>query len=146
MPSRLRHVEALVTHDPAQLDDVSADFEALGAFLLAAEAAAVAARAYRRDGLTRRASDASQRAARLTEVCEGAQTPVLAEGPEIVPLTRREREVAELAARGMTSREVAEKLFVSTRTVENHLQRAYDKLGVSGRAELAASLGVAPDT
>jgi DNA-binding CsgD family transcriptional regulator len=41
----------------------------------------------------------------------------------------------------MTSREIAETLVVSTRTVENHLQRAYEKLGLSGRSELAAALG-----
>jgi DNA-binding NarL/FixJ family response regulator len=41
----------------------------------------------------------------------------------------------------MTSREIAETIVVSTRTVENHLQRVYEKLGVSGRAELADALG-----
>ncbi|MCJ7439511.1 MAG: helix-turn-helix transcriptional regulator [Acidimicrobiia bacterium] len=66
-------------------------------------------------------------------------------GIETTPLTRREREVAELAARGATSKEIAEKLFVSARTVENHLQRAYEKLGVRGRPELAEVLGVAAD-
>ena len=60
-------------------------------------------------------------------------------------MTRREREVAELAARGATSRDIAEKLFVSSRTVENHLQRAYEKLGVRGRAELGEALGITPD-
>jgi DNA-binding NarL/FixJ family response regulator len=49
--------------------------------------------------------------------------------------------VATLAARGLTSREIAETIVVSTRTVENHLQRAYEKLGVSGRAELSEALG-----
>ena len=53
------------------------------------------------------------------------------------PLTDREREIAQLAARGLTSRAIAEQLVVSTRTVENHLQRVYMKLGVSGRSELA---------
>jgi DNA-binding NarL/FixJ family response regulator len=56
-------------------------------------------------------------------------------------LTKRELEVATLAARGLSSREIAETLVVSTRTVENHLQRAYEKLGVSGRTELAGALG-----
>jgi DNA-binding CsgD family transcriptional regulator len=58
-----------------------------------------------------------------------------------VPLSAREREVALLAAGGLTSKEIAEKLFLSSRTVENHLQRVYVKLGVTGRAELAAQLG-----
>ncbi len=146
MPARLRHVEALVGHDAGELEAVASDFESVGALLLAAEAAAVAARSYARGGLTRRAAEAKQRAARLAQSCEGAETPVLAEGADVVSLTRREREVAELAARGLTSREVAEKLFVSTRTVENHLQRAYDKLGVSGRNELASALGMTTDS
>ena len=55
-------------------------------------------------------------------------------------LTRREREVATLASHGLASREIAEALVVSARTVENHLQRAYEKLGVTGRTELADAL------
>jgi DNA-binding NarL/FixJ family response regulator len=79
----------------------------------------------------------------LAERCEGAQTPALATGSEPVALTKREREVATLAARGLASRDIAETLVVSTRTVENHLQRAYEKLGVRSRAELADALGEA---
>jgi DNA-binding CsgD family transcriptional regulator len=55
-------------------------------------------------------------------------------------LTPREREVAELAAQDLTSREIAEQLVLSARTVENHLQRAYEKLGVGGRRELREAL------
>ena len=101
--------------------------------------------AHQRDGLARRASEAAQRSARLAAECEGARTPALVAGTESTPLTRREREVAELAARGATSRDIAEKLFVSSRTVENHLQRAYEKLGVRGRTELADALGITAD-
>jgi DNA-binding CsgD family transcriptional regulator len=46
-------------------------------------------------------------------------------------------EVAGLAVRGKTNREIAEGLFVSVRTVQNHLQNVYGKLGVSNREELA---------
>jgi DNA-binding CsgD family transcriptional regulator len=46
--------------------------------------------------------------------------------------------VATLAARGLTSRKIAEDLFVSVRTVDNHLQQVYVKLGVKRRSELAA--------
>lgn len=45
-------------------------------------------------------------------------------------LTRREREVARLAAGGLTARQIAEKLFVTERTVEWHLSNAYAKLGI----------------
>ena len=56
---------------------------------------------------------------------------------EPVALTKREREVAVLAASGITSKDIAERLFVSVRTVDNHLGRVYDKLGIASRAELA---------
>lgn len=53
-------------------------------------------------------------------------------------LTTNERRVAELAARGLTNREVAAALFLSPKTVEANLARAYRKLGVRSRAELGA--------
>jgi len=53
-------------------------------------------------------------------------------------LTEGEQRVAELAARGMTGREIAATLFLSTRTVEANLARAYSKLGIRSRAELGA--------
>jgi DNA-binding CsgD family transcriptional regulator len=48
--------------------------------------------------------------------------------------------VAGLAASGASSREIADKLFLSARTVDNHLLRVYTKLGISSRDELAATL------
>ena len=80
------------------------------------------------------------RAAEWAAMCEGAVTPGLAAPPAIVPLTRREHEVALLAADGLTSRDIGERLFLSVRTVDNHLQSIYAKLGVSGRADLGATL------
>jgi DNA-binding CsgD family transcriptional regulator len=53
-------------------------------------------------------------------------------------LTRREAEVVSLAARGSADREIAHELRISHRTVQKHLQHAYAKLGVGGRAEAAA--------
>ncbi|HYZ47242.1 MAG TPA: LuxR C-terminal-related transcriptional regulator, partial [Actinomycetota bacterium] len=53
-------------------------------------------------------------------------------------LTRSERDVVELVARGLTNREVGTRLFISRRTVETHLSHAFRKLGVSSRVELAA--------
>jgi DNA-binding NarL/FixJ family response regulator len=51
-------------------------------------------------------------------------------------LTRRETQLVALAARGMSNAEIAERLVVSVRTVESHLYRAMQKLGVSDRREL----------
>jgi DNA-binding CsgD family transcriptional regulator/tetratricopeptide (TPR) repeat protein len=52
------------------------------------------------------------------------------------PLTAREREIVELAAGGSTNREIAARLFLSTRTVEHHIERARRKLGAANRAAL----------
>lgn len=51
-------------------------------------------------------------------------------------LTRHERQVVELAATGRTNREIAEELYVTQRTVEMHLTKAFRKLGVARRADL----------
>jgi DNA-binding CsgD family transcriptional regulator len=56
-------------------------------------------------------------------------------------LTPSERRVAQLAASGLSNREVAQALFVTTKTVETHLRHAFQKLDVSGRGQLAAALG-----
>jgi DNA-binding CsgD family transcriptional regulator len=55
-------------------------------------------------------------------------------------LTEGERRAAELDAQGLTNREVAAALFLSRRTVEANLARAYRKLGIRSRAQLAAAL------
>ncbi len=55
-------------------------------------------------------------------------------------LTAAERRVADLAAQGLTNREIAETLFVTLKTVEVHLGRSYGKLGIKGRAQLAGAL------
>jgi DNA-binding CsgD family transcriptional regulator len=65
----------------------------------------------------------------------GARRPV-ASGE----LTESEQRAAELAASGMSNKEIARKLFVTVHTVEVHLSRAYAKLGVSSRRQLAGRL------
>jgi DNA-binding NarL/FixJ family response regulator len=138
--ARLRHVLALASGDSDELAVCADAFEALGASLFGAEAAAQAATRASGDGLQRRASVLMAQSARLAERCEGARTPGLSAFDTPSPLTDREQEVALLAARGLTSKAIAEQLVVSTRTVDNHLQRIYTKLGVSGRAELTELL------
>lgn len=59
-------------------------------------------------------------------------------------LTDRERRVAVLAARGLTNREIADTLFITQRTVENHLTSGFRKLGITGRRELAPLLDDEP--
>jgi DNA-binding CsgD family transcriptional regulator len=56
-------------------------------------------------------------------------------------LTPSERRVAELAASGMTTKDVAAALFISPKTVETNLSRIYRKLGIKSRAELGRIIG-----
>ncbi|MFF7558180.1 helix-turn-helix transcriptional regulator [Streptomyces olivaceus] len=60
----------------------------------------------------------------------------------MVVLSDAERRVARAAARGLTNREIAGKLYLTTSTVEQHLTRVYRKLGVSSRVQLQSRLGL----
>lgn len=135
--ARCQHVAGLAAGDLDQVGAAAAAFGELGADLLAAEAAFGLAADHRRRGSPRDASAWTRKATDWAEGCRGARTPGLAMPDEPVALTKREREVAVLAASGITSKDIADRLFVSVRTVDNHLGRVYDKLGISSRAELA---------
>jgi DNA-binding CsgD family transcriptional regulator len=64
--------------------------------------------------------------------------------PAPLDLTVTERSIAELVAGGLTNREVADRLFVTAKTVEGNLTRIYRKLGVRNRAELASLIADSP--
>jgi len=139
--ARARHATAARARNPRELASAASDFETLGAKLLAAEASSGAAEAFRRAGDRRAATAAHRRAVALAAFCEGAATPGLFHAPAAVPLSGREREIVMLAANGLASKDIAERLFLSVRTVSNHLQHAYAKLGVRSRAGLAEAVG-----
>jgi DNA-binding CsgD family transcriptional regulator/tetratricopeptide (TPR) repeat protein len=120
---------------------------AVGARPWAARAELTLAELLRRQGRARgQALDLAQRAARTAtalgmrvlrtraEAVIGDLTA--AKGP--VLLSRREREVAVLVARGLTNREIARTLVLSERTAENHVQHILAKLGFGSRAQIAA--------
>jgi DNA-binding CsgD family transcriptional regulator len=140
VPTLAEHAYALVSGAAAGLEAAARRLAALDAALLAHEAATDAAAAWRAEGFRRRAEECEDQARRLAADCEGSRSPASRTEGGYVALTVREHEVGALAADGLTSREIADKLEVSPRTVENHLQRIYDKLGVSSRQELAAVL------
>lgn len=140
-PARAAHALALAHVRAAPLEEVSLRFEAMGADLLAAEAAADAAVAWRRIGDPKKAAAAQRRAALLVDRCEGAATPALQAIDARARLSPAERVTAVLAAAGRSNKDIAAELYVSVRTVETRLQNVYGKLGVSGRTELASALG-----
>ena len=59
-------------------------------------------------------------------------------------LTSQEFEIVSLAASGLTNKQIAERLFLSPRTVGGHLHRAFPKLGVATRASLRDALASLP--
>jgi len=134
------HAAALVQGKSAGLEAAGLAFDTLGASLLAAEEYLAASAIYRSEGLARPASATARRAAELAAACGDVRTPGLSLGEDAERLTRREREVAAIAAAGASSREIAARLVLSVRTVDNHLQNVYSKLGVTSREELARVL------
>ena len=130
------YASARARRDGAMLDEVVVAFEALDTPLMAAEAAFAAGHAYQRSGRTRHATIANERGRLLAARCPGARTDTLVTAGPTVTLTDREREIARLAASGMSSNDIAGHLNLSVRTVDNRLGHVYAKLGVSGRTEL----------
>jgi DNA-binding CsgD family transcriptional regulator len=108
--------------------------------LVAAELWAAASAGRQREGLAARATEAARKSKELAGLCEGAQTAPLTWAIATVPLSRRERETAEMAAKGATNAQIAETLTVSIRTVESHLYAAFAKLGVTDRSQLSQAL------
>lgn len=142
-PAAAAHATAFAADDGAGLWEAARAFERIGLRLCAADAAAHAAAAHTRSGRRGSAQLATANAARLAAECEGARTPALRASATALPLTGREREIADLIAAGLSNRDIAERLTVSVRTVEGHVYRACQRLGLSSRDELAAI--TAPD-
>ena len=88
-----------------------------------------------RDGFDRLGAAAWSRRASTELLATGATRQVVGDGGE-ASLTPQERQVAQLAATGLTNREIAARLYVSPRTVSAHLYRTFPKLGISSRAAL----------
>lgn len=131
------HVGALRSGRGADLIAAGEQFAAMHANLHAAEAFADATRAFDSEALHSRSAAAARRRDECLGTCGPVSTPALRDMAARVELTRREREVVELALQGATNKDIAERLFVSVRTAEGHLYRAMAKLGVADRSELA---------
>jgi DNA-binding NarL/FixJ family response regulator len=131
------HAKAVLDGDASAMFEASQRFEQIGALLSAADAAAQAAAAFEAAGDRRRTVDAAAAANRLAAECGGIRTPALEVAANPLPLTTREREIANLVAAGLTNKDIADRLTVSVRTVEGHLYRACIKLDISDREQLA---------
>lgn len=136
----LDHVVALAAKDATALDAVADRFEAVGALLFAAEAKAEAAFAHAAAGDARSARASGGHAAALWARCDARPSPWLAGATVAAPLTGRERQIAALAAAGLSDSAIAARLLISIRTVQTHLGHVYEKLGSAGRADLADRL------
>jgi len=132
-----RHTESLAKHDGEELLEASNDYLALGDRAAAADVAAQAAVAFTRNQERKRGLYAAAMAKELSNACGGLCTPAL-RTPASQPLTGRQREIVEFVVAGLSNREIAERLFMSVRSVEGHVYRACQRVGASSREELAA--------
>ncbi len=130
-----RWASAQTRNDGDGLLEVSDDLETMGDRIAAADAAAHAAKVFGRENLRGSKLTASGRATRISAEC-GSTTPATRDVSAPLPLSKREREIATLVRDGLSNREIADTLTMSVRTVEGHIYRACNKVGVANRAEL----------
>lgn len=138
-PALAAHVAAVVSGRADALEQAAKDLETCGQLAYAREAFGQAADAY---------AAGAQRAASTRCRAEGerlgadgvAPSPLHRRQADYEALTPRELEIALLAADGLTNRELAERVGLSRRTVETHLQNIYRKLQLKDRANLQARL------
>jgi len=136
LAARAAAASALATGEARSSLAAAEALEALGARV---DAAVVAAAGLRRAPASRALA---LTAVRLRRSVPEVVVPLLAslDRPELTP---REHQIARLTAEGLTTAQVARAAGCSIRTVENHLHRAYGKLGIAGRADLPDALGTA---
>ena len=145
------HAKALADAGGVELGAIARTFASLGADLYAAEVAAQSVIAHEQAGDAAAAREAAGQATALSVGLDGVGTQTAR--VKLDRLTEREHEVAAFASDGLTSREIADRLVISVRTVDNHLARVYAKLGVHSRGEMtwlfdspgsSSSLGPSP--
>ena len=139
----------------AHLEEAVAVLERSPARLVLAHALVELGALLGRSGRRRESREALRRAIPLADECgarilgqraraelmAGGGRPPRVEREGAAALTPAERRVAELAARHLSNREIAQQLFVSEKTVEVHLSRTYRKLGIRSRWQLVGTAG-----
>ncbi|MBP2204879.1 ATP/maltotriose-dependent transcriptional regulator MalT [Rhodococcus percolatus] len=136
-----RHSAAMPAGNGCGVASAAAEFERIGALPDAADAYARAAIAFTHAGDKRRSIECAAAAEALSARCDHMSSPALVEAAHPLPLTSREREVGSMVAAGLSNRQIADRLFVSVRTVEGHIYRACMKLDVADRNGLAQAMG-----
>ena len=131
------HATARADRDGTALLEAAEAFAGIGALRYATETAAEAADAFADAGRQDSARRAAARSRALFADGQGGVPPAIGGlDSRAIELTARERQLVELASQGLSNAEIAERLVLSVRTVESHLYRAMQKLGVSDRREL----------
>jgi DNA-binding NarL/FixJ family response regulator/energy-coupling factor transporter ATP-binding protein EcfA2 len=129
------HARGLADQDGDVLDAAADRFADMGAMALAADAAAQAAREHARTRQRGKETKSSTRAHGLAR--QGPiRTPAVDAAAWPLPITAREREIANLVVAGLSNRQIADRLVISVRTVEGHVYRIFAKLGIDDRDQL----------
>ncbi|MEA5367281.1 AAA family ATPase [Amycolatopsis sp., V23-08] len=138
----LEEAAAILAGSPARLEEALAEFQLGRALVEAGDTAAARARLRRAAELSLRSGDR-----RLLHRAQqtAAEAGIPSQVKPVATLSPAERLTAGLAGRGVSNRVIAERLFVTVRTVETHLTSVYRKLRITGRAELAAALDQTDD-
>ncbi|MFF2623922.1 helix-turn-helix transcriptional regulator [Oerskovia jenensis] len=139
LPALGRYLAAAAERDAGALLRSVDDLNGRDLVVYATRAHTAAIRLLREDGQSARATAESARL-RATAAQRGDELGLLVATFDTSPLTPREAEVARLVAQGLSNREVAERLVVSERTVDNHVYRIFRKLGVGARDDVARFL------
>ena len=137
-----RYVRALHTEEPAEARREAVALLEAKQVLSGVRALAAAVRAARRQGGPQGAADERARARDLARPYGPQAVGLLMALAPAGDLTTREEEIARLAAEGLSNQQIANRLHISVRTVENHLLRAFRKLAIATRSELPRALGV----
>jgi DNA-binding CsgD family transcriptional regulator len=132
-----RHASAKAARDGTALIEVAEEMAAIGALRYAVEAASDAAAAFLSAGRQDSARRAAAIARQLHVPDQGGELPRI-DGLDAtaIDLTLREAQLIELAGQGLSNAEIADRLVISIRTVETHLYRGMQKLGIKDRHNL----------
>lgn len=127
---------AAVQKDPAALIEAAELAQSSGYLLVAAECLGKAVRHLSQRGDEQKSRAVQQKLNTIIGQLEGLQSPQFEAVRSTSKLTQRELDIARLAGKGYSNRDIAEAQGVSVRTVEGHLYRIFAKLGITRRDEL----------